>query len=439
MELRTYLNILWRRKWIVVIPTMITMVLGVISTFMITPMYEASATIRVLTAKGGSGDYIEYDIIYADRLMNTYIKIATSRPVLEELMEQLELKEAPLINVEVIPNSELIQISVEDSNPSIVAAVANTVTEILIAQSRQDRRVRANTLSVIEPAVTPENPSNSNKFFNIALGIMVGVAGGVGLAFLFENLDTTLYSTKQITKITKLVILGNIPDVKKEKKVTFMNGHTPQGEAFRHLRTNIFVPNQEILWHSLLVTSAEPGEGKSTITANLALTTAQSGRNVLVIDSDLRLPTLHQIFGLSNQVGLSNVLKQEVPLAEAIQPSDIPGVQVLTSGLPTTKPAELLGSPQMAALIEQAKQQFDFVLLDTPALLAVADAAILAPVVDGVIVVIKLSATRQEAVTAACEQLATVKATPVGIVVNRAKQNDAYTYYQPNASSLNIK
>lgn len=437
MELRTYLNILWRRKWIVVITPLIAMVVAIAGTFMMTPTYVATATLRI-TMRDGSSDLFG-NLMYGERLMNTYAAIIKSGPVLESLKQQLEIDEAPEVTVEFPANTELMEISVTTQDPLLAADAANTLAQILMNESRRTKVGRTHPISVVDPAVPPQNQDSPQTILILAFGIIVGVGGGLGLAFLFENLDTTLYSPNQIVATTELVILGQIPTVKNYQKVAFMNGQTAQGEAFRRLRTNIFVPNQEILWHSLLVTSAEPGEGKSTITANLALTTAQSGRSVLVIDSDLRLPTLHQIFGLSNQIGLSNVLKQEVPLAEAIQPSDIPGVQVLTSGLPTTKPAELLGSPQMAALIEQAKQQFDFVLLDTPALLAVADAAILAPVVDGVIVVIKLSATRQEAVTAACEQLATVKATPVGIVVNRAKQNDAYTYYQPNASSLNIK
>lgn len=180
---------------------------------------------------------------------------------------------------------------------------------------------------------------------------------------------------------------------------------------------------------AFLITSAEPGDGKSTIVANLALAMAKSGRKIIVVDSDLRLPTLHKIFELNNEVGLSNVLRHEVSLPEAIQYSHIAGVQVLTSGPLPPNPVDLLDTPQMQALIEYLKKHFDLVLLDTPALLPVIDAAVLAPMVDGVVMIIRRAQTRQEAVQAAQQQLNTVKAVPVGIVVNQAQHDNRYDYY----------
>lgn len=431
MELSFYLAILWRRKWIVFVTTFVTVAVVVAGTLMMPSIYTASATLRVLASEG-SADWLQYDTDYTNRLMNTYVEIATSNPVLEELRQRLGLEEPPEVKTEILGNSELLQVMVEDQNPVLAAQAANVLAEILIAQSRTDRRGQGNRLVVIEKAVPPEEPTSPRPELNIALGFMVGLAGGVGLIFLFENLDTTLYTTKQIEAATELPVLGKIPLVK--KKHIFFNGTSPEGEAVRFLRTYLLALQPERLdqqgvFKSLLITSAEPREGKSTIVANLAYTMGQFGRNVVVVDGDLRRPTLHELFDLPNEVGLSDVLRQEATLEDVIQDSHKPGVQVLTSGPEPPNSTDLLGSPQMRALIEQLKQQFDLILLDTPALVVVPDAAVLAQKADGVVLVVGRARVRREAVRAACRHLAHVKARSIGVVVNRAEQKGGYDYY----------
>jgi capsular exopolysaccharide synthesis family protein len=510
MEIRNYIAILWRRKWVVAVTVAVTVIITVVGTLMATPTYVASTTLRFLTAPSGSVDWVDYEIGYAQRLMNTYVKIATSRPVLEELMQQLGLNEPPKIELEILPNTELMHITVEDPNPTLARDAANALAGILIAQSRElytgsgktarevlseqlaqieeeltqarseydsliaqlpegDDRIaaasrsievkqatyaalveqyeqvrvreamRANMLSVVEPAVDPQPPSKTRQALKIVMGFMVGLTGGVGLAFLFENLDTTLYTTEQIAEAAALSALGKIPTTKSKPPSAFFNGNSPQGEAFRRLRTNVLVLDHDVPLRTLLVTSAEPREGKSTVVANLAFAIAQSGRKVILVDGDLRLPTLHKIFGLSNEIGLSSVLKQEVTLDEAVQDSHISGVRVLTSGPLPLDPAELLGSSQMTALIKQLAQQFDVVLLDAPSLLAVSDAVLLASIVDGVLLIVGRAQARKEAVQAACQHLADANSRPIGFVVNRAKQDGSYNYYSrsPTGESTN--
>jgi len=499
VELRTYLTIIWRRKWVIVATVVVTMLVIIIGTLLTTPTYLASTTLRIKTPIGGAINWLDYNITYADRLMNTYAEIATSSPTMEKVAQRLNLNQLPQVSVKVLPNTELMKIVVEDANPSLTASVANTLAEILVTQDQEQSssngmttreilsaqlaqveeelnqarqtyeklsaqlpedaepvtaasysielkqqtyatlleqyeqaRVReamqANTLSVVEPAVTPLTPSEPHKVINIALGLMVGLAGGLGLAFVLESLDTRLYTSKQIEAVTELPALGQIPTVKKVKQFTLLNGNSPQGEAFRYLRTNILTPDLNVPLQTLLITSTEPAEGKSTVVANLALTTAQFGRKVISIDCDLRRPTLHRIFDLPNKTGLSDVLKGETTLDRAIQSSKLSGVKVLTTGPLPSNPVELLGSIQMTTLLKQLKQQFDLVLLDTPALSAVVDAAVLAPTVDGVLLVVGCGQTLQEAVQAAHRQLVAVKAKLIGVVVNRTKQANNYYY-----------
>jgi succinoglycan biosynthesis transport protein ExoP len=503
MDIRHYIAILWRRKWVIAIAAAVTVAVTIIGLLRATPTYVASTTLRVLTATAGSVDWVDYDTRYAERLMNTYTKIATSGPVLQELADRVGLDEPPEIEVEIVANTELMRVTVEDRDPALAAQVSNTLAEILVVQSeklysgggrkayeilgqqlaqledelRQARTeygslvaqapedseriaaagrsiefkeetyatfleqyeqvrareaMRANMLSVVDPATPPRTPSKPRRALSIALGLAVGSIGGLGVAFLLENLDTTLYTTQRIQEVTDLPVLGRIPPAKRQWQVALFNGNPLQAEAFRRLRTTVFTVGRDVPLRTLLVTSAGPGEGKSTVVANLAFAIAQAGRRTIVLDGDLRQPTLHKIFDLSNELGLSSVLRHEVSLDGAVQNSTIPGVCVLTSGPLPPNPAELLDSPRMTALIEQLAQQFDIVLLDTPALLAVTDAAVRAPTVDGVMLVVGRAQARREAVQAACQHLSDVKARWVGVVVNRAEQNGSYYGYHGN-------
>lgn len=299
-------------------------------------------------------------------------------------------------------------------------------------EARLAEAMRASSITVVEPAIEPEVPSRPRKTLNIMLGALVGLAGGTGLAFLFESLDTTLYTTEQVRAIAGLPILGKIPAVKIHELggagriAIYMNGDSSQAEAYRLLRTHIFSLNYDGPLKTLLITSAEREEGKTTVVANLAQAMAQAGRKVVAVDADLRLPALHQVFGLPNEVGLSSVLEQRASLTEALQDTRIPRLQVLTSGPLPSNPSELLGAPEMAASLETLAQAFDIVLLDTPSLLAVADAVVLAPLVDGVAVVVGLAQARREAVQAVLKQSVDVKGKLVGIIVNRAEQSGQY-------------
>jgi polysaccharide biosynthesis transport protein len=503
MELRSYLSILWRRKWIIATTAAMTLTVTIIGMLMFVPVYTATTTLRIATAAGGSPDYVSYDITYADRLMNTYNEIAMSGPILAELARKLGLDKPPEVDVEVPANTELLKITVEHSNPNVARDAANTLADLLIAQVREQydsdgktaqdilreqlaqaeedlnqarenyetvltqfaagspqdtaakraldlredtyarqleqyeraritEAVRANTISIVEPAVVPLAPSKPQKVLNIGLGLILGLVAGVSLAILFENMDTTLHTTEQIEQAAALPTLGNIPVLKRGKKRILFENNSPQNEAFRRLRTNLLALEEDASLHTLLVTSAEPGEGKSTIVANLACAMAELGSKVILVDGDLRLPTLHKIFDLPNQFGLSSLLEQKISLDTAIQRTNIAGLQVLPSGPLPANPAELLGSARMHVLLRQLSEHSDIVLLDTPALMAVTDTAVLATSADGVILVVRRAHSRQEMVRAACQQLASVKAQALGIVVNRAKLvgGDGYLYYQ---------
>ncbi len=434
MELRTYVEILGRRSGIIVLTTVVSVIIVWLGIQRITPVYAATTTVRVLTNFEGNDDVFG-KLQYVERLMNTYASIATSDPMLRQLQQQVAITGSPAdlskqIKIEFPANTELMQISIENKDPVLAAKAANALTELLIAESLKTRVGRTFAISLIEPATPPIRPTKPNKMLLIGLGLFVGMAGGLSLAFLFENLDSTLHTIDQIEQTTSLATIGKIPPLKRKQRKTFLNGNSPQGEAIRRLRTNIFYTMSAASLQTLLVTSAEPGEGKSTVVTNLAYMMAKSGRKIIVVDSDLRRPMLHKRFNLSNEVGLSNILCQTAALADALQATDIPGLQVLTSGPLPTDPAELLALPTMAHLLGQLSQQTDAVLIDAPAFLAVTDAAILATQVDGIALVVKRTQTRQEAVQTARRQLTDLDAKLVGVIVTQAELDPVNVYYR---------
>ena len=502
MDLKAILAILWGNKWIIIATTVITVAVVAVTTFLSTPIYSASTTLRVATASSGSVSYQDY--MYADRLMNTYTKIATSRPIREELMTKLGLSARPTLNVTTIPNTELIRITVESPSPAVAQTAANTLAEILIEQSKElyagggkspkeilseqlaqaeaelnltrqeydslvaqspgdseridtanqaikvkettyttlleqydaarlREALRENTITIVEPAVVPTSPTKPRVVLNIGLGLVLGLVGGIGLAFLFQNLDNRLYTSGQIEDAAELPLIGKIPPMRRMKLLESKKSDAYFKESVRRLRTKILAQksnnsNGDPL-KTLLVTSAVPSEGKSTIVNHLAKMMAQSGQKVIVVDCDMRIPKQHKLFGLPNKIGLSSVLNQQVHPDEAIQKSQYSNLRVMTSGKTPPNPAELLGSPQMKALIDYATQQYDFVILDTPAILAVTDATILAPEVDGVVLVCRRTVIHKDAVQEVCKQLASVDARTLGVVVNDAELNGSYYYY----------
>ena len=212
--------------------------------------------------------------------------------------------------------------------------------------------------------------------------------------------------------------------------ITNLNPKSPISEQYRTIRTNIQFSSVDEELRSILFTSSGPGEGKSMTTANIAVTYAQQGKNVLLIDADLRKPTVHYTFRLDNLKGLSNVLVGDVLLEEAIHTTSIDHLDVISSGPIPPNPSELLGSRKMRAILERAKQQYDLVIFDTPPVLAVTDAQIMADFVDGAMLVVRSKVTELDAATRAVEALKPAKARLLGTVLNdREKKGSNYYYY----------
>jgi capsular exopolysaccharide synthesis family protein len=312
---------------------------------------------------------------------------------------------------------------------------ANTLAEILIARKEQaalDGGPEALTgpFTVIEPAVTPTVPLGPPLALNLALGFAIGLAGGTGLALLLEALDGTVYSTEVLGRVLDLPVLAVIPHARRVREAVF-ESHTPQAESFRRLSFHLSQNGTQSNSQSLLVTSAEPQEGKSTVVANLAMALAARGRNVVVVDADVRRPRQHQLLGVTNGTGLSDVLVGKSELGEVVRDTGTPHLRVLTAGTELGQAATRLGSQAMAHIVKSLGDSHDFVLVDTPSYLSVADTAALTSVgIEDTLLVVARSRSRQEAVQAAYSQLMETEAKCVGVVLTGGAHPARYEHYR---------
>lgn len=210
--------------------------------------------------------------------------------------------------------------------------------------------------------------------------------------------------------------------------ITIRDPSSAAAEAYRTLRTNLLFSSLDRPLHTILITSSAPNEGKSTTLANLAVTMAEAEQRVLIVDCDLRRPSLHTLFGLPNEHGLTSSMLEQAESALPIQATSVPGLRLLPSGPLPPRPADLLGSRRMGALLERLRREADIVLFDTPPVGAVTDAAVLAPQMDGVLLVLHAGQTRRDRAREARQILDKVKANIVGVVLNGAKLERGYNY-----------
>lgn len=288
-----------------------------------------------------------------------------------------------------------------------------------------------NTLSIIEPAEAPRAPFAPNLPLNVALAVIIGIILATAVAFLIEYFDDTLKTNDDIARVLNASTLGEIGSLKNkgDKLIAAAEPRSQNAEAYRMLRTNISFSSVDKPIRIILTTSASPGEGKSVTAANLAVTMAQAGYRTVVLDCDLRKPTQHKIFNVSNDVGLTNSLLAHSNLQNFLRPTRVENLRILTSGPLPPNPAELLGSRSMTELLEIIARDSDMIVLDSPPMLAVTDAAVLARISDGVLLIVDSGKTKRESGLRAKEALEATGARLLGVVINRMPARGGYYSY----------
>jgi len=309
-----------------------------------------------------------------------------------------------------------------------------------------------NTLSVIETAALPRVPTGPNVQSTVLLAAAIGFVLSTGAAYLLEFVDDTIKTADDIARVSKLPTLAGIARVKDDgvgerPLIAALKPRSPISEAYRVLRTGIqFSAIDTSTNATILVTSANPGEGKSFTASNLAVVFAQAGNKVLLLDADLRRPTIHKIMGLSQLRGLTTLLLQiaqrrddaeiDAAIDSVVQKSELPDLEVLTSGQIPPNPSELLGSDKMKMVLNHLRNRYDVVVIDSPPALAVTDSVVLSSLVSGVLLVVEAGKTRRTQIKQAEKQLADVGTGLLGFVLNRLEPgSDGYYYYYYYRSS----
>lgn len=325
--------------------------------------------------------------------------------------------------------------------------------------------LKTSNISIVDRARVPKDPVSPKKMLNLGLALFMGVFGGVGLCFVFEYLDNTVKGPKDVEGMTGLSSLGVVPyippkGVSKRKRKKYYSSYrdaygedkTEEGDSYadikniglvnhfypkfsvsedyRTIRTSILLSQVDNGSRALAFVSALPGEGKTATLANIAVAFAQLEKKVLIVDADLRKPSLHRLFEVDNKQGLSGYLNGVIPVEEAVSNTPIENIWILPSGVVPPNPAELLESDKMKVFLDVRNYGFDFVLVDTPPILEVVDSLVLSTMVNGVVMVVQPGWTTRKSFMKGVEKIRRSKANILGVVYNKVDVRDSVSYYR---------
>jgi polysaccharide biosynthesis transport protein len=447
MTVTQYLRII-RAHWLIVLLATALGAIGAMTVALLqTPVYSATAELFVST--GGNNSDINTLIqgsSFTQQRVKSYADVVTSPRVLQPVIDGLHLPYTRVSDLgrHVTASSPidtvLLDVKVTDTSAThardIANAIANQFSKYVTELEQQPgpngqpgtSPVRA---TVTTPAETPEAPDSPKKSLDLAIGLLIGLGLGIGVAVLRDSMDHTLgerHDPAEVSGAPVLTGIGDDPDVTKAPLIT-QAPFSPRAEAFRQLRTNIRYLSVDQEVRSLVVSSAVSGEGKTAVATNLAIAMAQSGERVVLVDADLRRPSIAERFGLPNGIGLSSVLVGDASLEQALQPwrQDLP-LYVLTSGPLPPNPSELIGSRRMYELVVSLTKGGYVVVVDSPPLLPVTDAAVLARLTQGALVVTQIGSTKVEQLKGAVEALHIAGAPILGVVANRVPGDNRSVY-----------
>jgi capsular exopolysaccharide synthesis family protein len=296
------------------------------------------------------------------------------------------------------------------------------------ASAAIDKQIGVTTVKVVDKAEPGIKPVRPRTTLNIALGVVLGLALGIGLAFFIEYLDTSVKTIDDVERALQAPVLGVIPQ--NVGNLLDEGPESPHAEAYRVLRTNFLFSRKKQDGNTITIVSGGAGEGKSTTLFNLAVTFAQNGSRVLMVDSDLRRPSLHKMLRVSNAIGLTDYLLKQNTLAEVIQTTPHPNLDFLPSGKLASSALGILSSQAMRELIDELKRRYDYVFFDSPPIMGVSDASVLARTVDYALQVVQYRRYPQPMTLRAKQMIEKVGGTLAGIVLNNINMSqDSYYYY----------
>jgi capsular exopolysaccharide synthesis family protein len=434
-----------RVRWIIVVGAALAGVLGgVAMTLFTTPLYQASTRLFVSTTAGATaGELYQGNRLSQERVLS-YTELLMGKTLAQRTIDKLSLDvsvEAMQRKVKANAKLDTVLINVKVLDPSPIRArdIANALSDEFVVMVRELETPRSGAtpdarVVVEERASVPAEPVVPHLAQNMAFGLILGLLSGIGLAFLRDALDNTIKDQATVEQITGRGMVGAIPSDKlrrSETAIPFETENSAIAESFRKLRTNLQFLAVDHPPRVIVVTSAMPNEGKSTTAVNIALALAEAEYKVLIVDGDLRRPSVDKYLDVVGSVGLSTVVSGRASLAEALQDTKFPHLTVLAAGATPPNPSELLGSLAAKTLLNELRTQFDYIIVDTSPLLAVTDAAVLAVNCDGTLIMARFGETKRDQLAQSVRMLEDVGATLLGSVLTMmpSHRRGTYGYY----------
>lgn len=457
LNFKDILTIIWRKKISIIVIMIISIIIGSVYTFKYTtPRYKSSASVilgKVSSAFNGDVLETEKDITMSDlnlnsSLIDTYSELVRSRSIMESVSQRLNyiisvdaLMES--VSVSRVGSSDLLQVTAIDKDPIIAK---NIVTEVVDVFSEYVKEIyKIENVYIIDQPSIEYTPYNINHVRDIIISASLGLVISILYVYIYSFVDNTVKNSKDIEDLLNVKTLINIPfdKNKKEELITVNDSKSIISEAFKTLRTNIQFSNVDLKGaQTLLITSCLPSEGKSYVSANLAITFAQAGKKVILVDSDMRRGRQSKIFKIPNMNGLSNYISNidsngmEINwnLGEYIKKTQINNLNIITAGSVPPNPAELLASARLNELIESLKKYYDIIIFDGAPILPITDSLILGRVLEKVMLVAENNKTKKDNLAKAKSNIEDVGGKVIGIALNKVtvgngKYGDEYYYY----------
>ena len=410
------------------------------------PSFTATTSVFVAIQSGDSASASDLNSgsTYVQNQVKSFAQVATTDKVLQPVIDELDLNKtvsslARQVTATAPLDTVIIQISVEDGSPQRAADIANSIGTNLINAVDELSQPKTGTspvkMSTVSPAIRPLTVTSPDIRLNLIVGLLAGIGLGIGVAVLRQVLDTRIHGSREVADVTNATLLGGIifdDEAIDRPLVVQVNPQSPRAEAFRQLRTNLQFVEVADAARSFIVTSSVPSEGKSSTSVNLAITLAEAGSKVILIDGDLRRPKVAEYMGIEGAVGLTDHLIGRADLDDVVQGWGAGNLYILPAGQVPPNPSELLGSHAMKVLLETLEKDYDTILIDAPPLLPVTDAAVLSKLVGGgALMVVGSGRIRKHQLEAAIASLETVGGRLVGVILNLlpTKGVNAYGYY----------
>ena len=471
LDLKELLSVFLKNKLIILLIVIVTTILGSIYSFyLVTPKYEASTTLilgrinnSTSETKTSTTDQItQSEISINSNLVSTYSELIKSRTLIQKVIDNLKLNltESSVrnsISVSRISDTELIEITVKNEDGELASKIANEIAKVF--SSKVEEVYNISNVYIIDKAIASNTPYNINHIKDIVIAIFMGVVISGIYVLIYHLLDNTIKSETQIEKNIGLKNLINIPlEKKKDKKqnqnelITYLESKSLVSESFRTFRTNVqFSKSNSKGGKTFLVSSCFPSEGKSYISANLAITFAQIGKKVILVDSDMRMGRQAEIFKISNGIGLSNYISgldrngMEISedIGRYIKETEITNLNLITAGSVPPNPSELLSSPKLQELIENLKSFYDIIIFDGAPIIPITDSLILARNLESTIIVTLYNKTKKDDLLKVKNDIEAVGGKIIGtcincMPINSSKKESKYYYYREEKSRRKI-